>query len=198
MSLGRLCAPNNRGARYKTGARGFTLLELIVVLVLLSIIAAISAPQLASMVRRAAVQKASADFIGLTRLARSTASLKQKPVELTLRADTHEMTLLPFTPRIKSSGIEAVDQLFEKNKSTKAAESTAPLAHLEWPERVKLEALKLRQKDGIFKLRFNPDGTSENARLVFDDGGLRVTLDVEAVSGRARIVPQAELAGVAP
>jgi prepilin-type N-terminal cleavage/methylation domain-containing protein len=176
------------------GARGFTLLELIVVLVLLAIIAAISAPQLAGMVRRAAVQKASSDFLAITRLARSTACLKQKSLELMLKPETREMYLVPYTPKVKSSGIEAVDQLFEKNKvsTKKPEESNAPFSRLEWPDRVKLTAVKLREKDGFYKVRFNPDGTSEDARLVFEDGGLRVNVEVEAVSGRARIVPATE------
>ena len=175
--------------------RGFTLLELIVVLILMMIMAALSVPQLASMVRRAAVQKASGDFIGLTRLARSTACLKQKPVELLVRHADGVFQIQFFEDRKKSSGIEDVDRLFDKNKAQTGSSGTIgevnPLiARRDLPERVTCLALKSRLKDNVSRVRFNPDGTSENAQFEISGSGILIKLSVDAVSGRARVDPQ--------
>ena len=166
--------------------RAFTLLELIVVMVMMTVVLAVAAPNLLEQVRAAAVRKAAAEFIALAQLARSTACLEQEPLELRVDAAKRVMYLARGeAPVSRSSGIEAVDRLFEKSKPAQRRIGLA-MGRREIPERIRCVLSTAGREE--FRIAFKPDGSAEDGRVVFTaPGGREIAVRIDGPTGRARV-----------
>jgi|TARA_B110000908_G_scaffold172434_1_gene239786 type IV fimbrial biogenesis protein FimT len=83
----------NRGAP-SNGSGGFTLIELMLVVVVLSIILAIATPSFLTFVKQVRVDTAANDFTRAVALARSEATKRRQSVSLTLNSDGWSVDIL--------------------------------------------------------------------------------------------------------
>ncbi len=81
----------------RSHVRGFTLIELIVVMAVLTAVLAISAPALSRFVRGRSLQEEANRFLALTHYARSEAISRSVPMVLWLDRDLGEYGLAPMT-----------------------------------------------------------------------------------------------------
>lgn len=82
-----VCRPAGAGEVGGARSRGFTVLELMVVVAIAAVLAALAAPSFGSFRRAAGVSTATAELLGALHFARSSAVLNGLPVTLCLSAD---------------------------------------------------------------------------------------------------------------
>jgi len=149
--------------------RGFTLIELMIVVLLISIVTATAAPRLAEQIRGARVRKAARDFCNLCRLARSMAAREAAEFELVLDPGVRRMTV------VQKGG----------------AVSGSSLTRRDLPEGIAAFASDDSGRAGggrEVRLAFRPDGTAVDMRVVFQDsGGRTLTTRLDGIAGRAAV-----------
>lgn len=149
-------------------ARGFTLIELMVVVMLIAVAAAVVAPGLADQVRGARIRGAARDFCSLCALARSTAAREVKDYEVAIDYGKRQLLL-----RQKDGGEVALS-----------------LAKRELPEGIRAGSASGSNGSGEIGIAatFFPDGTASGDGAVFsEDSGRRLKVSVDAITGRAKV-----------
>lgn len=142
--------------------RGFTLLELIVVLVIISVLLAVAAPRLAGRGQAAALRGAGYDLQALATAARARAVLSGRPVGLLLGQEL----------RLVSQHAEQQTDL-------------APLRRLPAGLSVRFEPEGEAEPALI---RFRPDGSADGGQLIVTDRrGAELRFELLAPLGRLRL-----------
>ena len=169
--------------------RGFSLLELIVVIALIAIVAAVALPNLAAQVQGSAVRSVVMDIMSLSKQARSLAALKGSPCELVLDPEERRMRL----------AWSAANKTNEE-KSTASLESDVQFSTVEKAQGDIQSAMARRQVPASVKITrdgresaasiiFYPDGTAEECQLkVLGAGGREVWVKISGPSGKASVV----------
>jgi type II secretion system protein H len=147
---------------------GFTLIELIVVLVLMLVMASIAVPYLAGQLGGAALRSAASDFVGMARVARATAVAGRKVVRLNVDPVNGRLYLSQEGAGGNSSG------------SVLGKRDLSPDVFFS------LETRTTGRVAAPFSLQFRADGTAEEALVTLEHrSGRNVKVRVEKVTGRA-------------
>ncbi len=148
--------------------RGFTLIELMIVVMLIAVATAVAAPRLADQIAGARVRKAARDFCSLCRLARSRAASEVTEYVLVMDKERHVM--------------------FVRAKAEKQRHG-ASLMWRELPFGVRVyDASGGGGENSEF--RFRPDGTvKDDAEVGFrDQTGRTIKVKLDAITGKAKVV----------
>ena len=144
-------------------AKRCTLFELLVVLVLVALIAAVSAPLLIKGLGRAESKGAAQDVAAALRRARSEAVVRNSDVVLTV--DVNERSF-----RIDLAAADALPAKLE----------------------VELYAAQTEQISAdVGGIRFFPDGSSTGGEIVLADGRSKIHVQVEWLTGRVSVIDEA-------
>src|SRR6266496_1606623 len=180
-------APRRQGCRR---SQGFTLIELIVVMMLLAIVLAISAPSLSRFFRSRSLESEARRFMALTRHAQSRAVSEGVPMALWLETKQRlyglnaDKTFVEDDPKAEQFNVDETVEVEVRLSSEAVAASQA--------SQFKNEKLTT---SGLYTLRFTPDGfvsMSSPEAVVFrqkDNGELWVAqsrnrLNYEIQAGR--------------
>jgi prepilin-type N-terminal cleavage/methylation domain-containing protein len=161
------------------GARGFTLIELALALVILAVLLAFAAPRLMdlSLVRREAAAERLATVLGYLH---DEASLRGETFRLTIDIDDASYAITTLEPE----GVEH-DEL-----ASEAAET--PLARTQiLPDGVRVDSVVTADtvaQAGSIDLLFFPDGDGAGVRITFlDETGGASVVTFDGVTGRTRV-----------
>ncbi len=152
--------PGRAGCRSGRGA-GFTLLELLVVLVIMGLVAALTLPTFGSGVSTTALKSAARDVAAGLRLARGQAITQR--VESTLELDVAGRAFrVPPDPRVHAlpPGIDL--KLFTAQRDL--------------------------VNDQVGAVRFYPDGGSNGGRITLASGERKYEVDIDWLTGRIAIL----------
>ncbi|MBF0475992.1 MAG: GspH/FimT family pseudopilin [Deltaproteobacteria bacterium] len=174
------------GRALKTDARGFTLLETIIVLIIISIGALLVVPRLASAIDQARFQAAVRKAAAFLRQARVRAIEQGRPCKV-------DVTL--------SEGKFAVNVPERSSTASELNETNGPPL-LTLPDEVKVEkedgsrSGRSQNNSGTsdVAITFFPWGNSSGGRLMFvDKDDRRGYIDVDPISGRVRVLDSYEV-----
>jgi general secretion pathway protein H len=140
--------------------RGFTLLELIVVLGILALVLAIAPPALAPALDQLRIRTAARDVAAALRLARNTAVSSGR--ETTLSLDVSERRI-------------AVNDRTRRLALPQDAALTLTTARVE------------QQSESEGAIRFFPDGSSTGGRVTLEHGSRRYRIDVNWITGAVAV-----------
>jgi general secretion pathway protein H len=144
-------------------AKGFTLFELLVVLVLVALIAAVSAPLLLKGLGRAEARGAAQDVAAALRRARSEAVVRNSDVVLTVDVNARSF-------RMDGAAAHVLPVKLEVELYTAQTEQIAA---------------------DVGNIRFFPDGSSTGGEVVLADDRSKFHVQVEWLTGRVSIIDEA-------
>lgn len=162
--------------------KGFTLLELLVVLVLISILSALLAPRVGNSIRNMTLTGAAQKIAASLRYARSKAVSEKETYIAVL--DLKNSNLSIFT----AQGYAAVSV---PKLSVDVKEKSSRVKVYDLPEGVQLAKIKSGQREtdsGLFQILFFPNGsTSGGWILLMNDVGKRCRIEVDVITGAVRL-----------
>jgi general secretion pathway protein H len=144
-------------------AKGFTLFEVMIVLVLMALIAAVSAPLLSKGLGRAEAKGSAQDVAAALRRARSEAVVRNAEVVLTV--DVNQRSLRIDGVETRSLPAKLQIELF-----------TAQTEQI---------------SDDSGNIRFFPDGSSTGGEIVLADGRSKFHVQVDWLTGRVSVIDEA-------
>lgn len=182
------------GARRIRGrARGFTLLELLLVCVLVASLAAIVAPSLSSSNQRSRLDSAARALVALGRGARARASADGRAYFLVVDPSRRELKVARQRDPLVAPDVEG-DAEVEGDGWADGAPWARTVELQEGVEVVRAEVGGLLVVAGTLpRIAFAPDGTAEMGYFeLVGPGGDLVAVTVDGASGRTRILTSEE------
>lgn len=174
------------GARAARPLRGFTLLELMLVLGIMGIVLAMGVPSIVRIVQRNPLQQALNDVVEALSHARAHAILQGRPAEMVLDGDGHLTVVLrprsrdaePGSAPVSGTADHAVGAIFS--------------AHLGRDVRITFVGVNLvnlvdRQEATEARVRFHPNGTSDDFTLVLEDGAGARKIELDPITGLTEV-----------
>jgi type II secretion system protein H len=150
---------------------GFTLIELIVVLLIISVMLAVTAPRLAGRSQAALLRAAAGDLQTLATAARARAVLQGQSVGLLLSNEGRELRLVSEQPAADPDTASGLTDV-------------TPLRRL--PEGIRA-SFRPEGDSAAELIRFQPDGSADGGELTLDDGrGGTLILQLSQPLGRLR------------
>jgi prepilin-type N-terminal cleavage/methylation domain-containing protein len=171
----------------KTGRAGFTLIELIVVLVLIGILTALILPEMRGSFSDSILKSTSRNLVQALHLASSRAIISNQPHRLRLESGTGQFRVEKmvyegnkegeFRPLQKGAGTEGKINSrlhFEVRKNPNAPKASPYFSSAS------------SETDGARDaITFHPDGTAEDAQILLEDReGFRLLLQVHPITAR--------------
>jgi type II secretion system protein H len=159
-------------------ARGFTLVEIMIVIAVVAIVFAMGAPSFARMVQKGPLRQAVSDVVEALGQARAQAILRGVPMDFVLSGEGI-MQVVPASDRESSArtaeaaGVEVGERDLDAGSSfTAVLGEDIAVTLLEVNFRTQMEATEAR-------VRFHPNGTSDDFTIVLEAGSemRRIWLD---------------------
>jgi prepilin-type N-terminal cleavage/methylation domain-containing protein len=170
------------------GRRGFTLIEIMIVVSILAVVLAMGAPSMIQSLKKEGLRKAQSDLMEACSHARAQAILSGGPMELTIRAEGGGVSVEPLKlpdAMKRDTPPESADDP-ARNKGYTPQNFSARLE-----DDIAIRLLYVNFLDQMEKpearVRFFPDGTSDEFTLIFfsTQGERKLSLDV--VTGLASL-----------
>lgn len=178
----------NEKSRSRGDARGFTLLELVLVVVVLSILAGLVVPQMAGSFPGVRVGKAAERVFAAAREARAHAALRGLRTRLILDTDPAPQQFWLEEERSPLTAPGVWTELADREDR-----------HDELPDGVAFVGVRVWDEDlpgsGRHEILFKPDGSADDTRIALAaDSGEQRVVDIRGVTGRVRILTDEEAA----
>ena len=161
---------------------GFTLLELLVVLVLISILSALVAPRVGNSIRNMTLTGAAQKIAASLRYARSKAVSEKETYIAVLDLKNSSLSIL--TARGYAQGNAP-------KRSGDAKEKSSRLKIYDLPEGVQLAKTKSGQREpnsGLFQILFFPNGSTSGGWIVLgNEVRKRCVVEVDVITGAVRL-----------
>ncbi len=161
---------------------GFTLIELIVVLLIMTAMMAVAAPRVAGRSEAAVLRAAASDFQTLASAARAKAVLQQRTISLTIDKQGRSIGLFAILP----ANVDG-DQGNEGPLSVSAGDEAESVSRSRGLSEGLVAAFESDKSDAN-SINFYPDGSSDQATLIISnarDEALKLSL--AAATGRLRL-----------
>lgn len=175
------------GARVSAWKRGFTLIELMIVIGIAAIIVAAGIPPFVKAMRKDGLRKAVSDVVEGCSHARAQAILNGVPMELVIRAGDGEIAVRQADDR---GGAEPADEgLFPPEPGPARSVPSTFRSHL--PEDIAVTLLAVNFQDQMdaleARVRFFPNGTSDEFTILLasTSGEQQISLDI--ITGLAEV-----------
>ncbi|MBM3502188.1 MAG: prepilin-type N-terminal cleavage/methylation domain-containing protein [Armatimonadetes bacterium] len=188
--------------------RGFTLVELMVVLVILVLLAGLTAPSFARQYHVAKLRSAARDLVGLMQYARSQAVVEGTTYRLNVDRDGGRVWVTYYDTETAEARDE--EPKFVEDESVLGASRKLPagvticelqlgdeaLAQLSEEALEEIEGLQSRlNEEGTPFIAFAPSGTSDGARILLENEYEdQLAVAVDAITGRTEVREEDELA----
>jgi general secretion pathway protein H len=161
---------------------GFTLLELLVVLVLISILSALLAPRVGNSIRNMTLTGAAQKIAASLRYARSRAVSEKETYVAVLDFKKSSLSILTAQG---SAGVKTA------KLSIDAKEESSRLKVYELPGGVQVAKTKSGEGEadsGLFQIFFFPNGSTSGGWIVLrNDVGKRCRIEVDVITGAVRL-----------
>ncbi|WP_321491557.1 prepilin-type N-terminal cleavage/methylation domain-containing protein [uncultured Desulfobacter sp.] len=170
----------------KNSCSGFTLIELIVVLVIVGLLSGLVMPRMFQSMTRIELRKAAGDMVSFLRSARDEAYYKKLFIRVSFNPDTRQVLLFRY-------------QRASEDEETSFAGPEmvwALLKEILLPESVSIERIE-KKKDtdsiDVHSLYFYPSGTSDGGVITLMDKKGRVfQISIDRITGKVRIIDDTE------
>ncbi len=146
------------GKRAEVGARGFTLLELVVTLFVIALAVGLVGPAIGKNLEAVRARAEIAGFSAFFRHAREQAITGRQPLRVVVEPGAHRLTIVAGDDEIRRTRV--------------------------FPERLGIEPAS---PNGL-TVRFEPEGTSTGAEYRLTSGSVTYRVTVDATTGRVRSV----------
>jgi len=178
---------SSAGAKPEARRRGFTLIEIMIVIAIMAIVLTMGVPLVYQLSHKEPVRKATADLVELFSNARALAILQNANTEVVFRP--HEGTASigggsAPAPRQPRRG----DELPQETPAT-ASPSLNTTTAVRLPEGVRIQMLAIDQMDRMdeeaVRVRFYPNGTCDEMFMIYEGNGQQRGITLETTTGLA-------------
>ena len=171
----------NLKAKVKRGRWGFTIAEMLVVVVIIALVASVGGGIYVGTYKRMLVEKAARDFVLAAKYARIMAIQQQRPYEIALDSNNNGFWLATTQQNIETGEAQ---QVIVRDLYFKPVESGGD---------VKFEGIQITsagweaatETDEAGEIVFSPSGTAQSAVIQIGDGKNHYTVSISAATGRA-------------
>jgi prepilin-type N-terminal cleavage/methylation domain-containing protein len=179
----------NRSRRHPRA--GFTFIEIMFVVVILTTLAALSFPRMKGTFFKARVNKAARDVVGTLRMARNTAVVREKPCEVRLDAE-NDLYMLVLLDEFFQEIEQPRKRTYRKKKSTHAVNMEI-LRPRRLPKDVHFDTIYSSTdltEDDLSRIIYYPDGSATPTTIsIRDESNLGLSVEVYRTTGMAHIEP---------
>ena len=173
----------SRGPAIQYSSRGYTLLELLVVLIIISLVSALVAPKLAGSLSSLNFKTAAKRLSASLRYARSQATSEKITYCALLQIDENRLLIIADTPALTETLHEIVSD--EEQQIARAS------FVYELPSEIKIEkavSAAGEAADGLFSIFFFPSGGSSGGEVdLVNEKGRRSKISVDFITGSVKL-----------
>jgi len=200
-----------RGRRSDTESmtvrRGFTLIELMVVLTILVLLAGLTAPSFVRQYHEAKLKSAARDMVGLMQYARSEAVVEGTTYRLNIDRDGGRVWITYYDTQSEETQEE--EPRYVEDETVLGASRKMPegvtirevqlgdeaLAQLSDDALEEINALRAQlNEEGTPYVAFTPAGTSDGARVLLENEYEdRLAVSLDAITGRTQVLEEDEI-----
>ncbi len=187
MGTNQACGPGRAG--YSTASRGFTLIELMVVVGILSIVLAMGIPSIARAMKKEGLRKAESDLMEACSHARAQAILSGLPMELAIRAEGGQISVEPLK-NMDGQNTSTTGDFQEVTPPRPPPRSFGATLDDDIAIRVLAVNFKDQMEFPEVRVRFFPNGTSDEFTIMFfsSQGERKVSLDVVTGLANSQVI----------
>lgn len=171
----------NLKAKIKTEQCGFTITELLVVVVIIALLASVGGGIYAGTYKRMLVEKAARDFVIAAKYARIMAIERQKPYEIVFDPNNNGFRLVTTQENIETGEAQ---QVIVRDLYFKPVEFTGDVKF----EGVQITPTGLKAATETAEVReivFSPSGIAQSAVIQIGDGKNHYTVSISSATGKA-------------